>query len=49
MMNILGAMAGTPLPLHCTWYILKENQEMIPISGINGAFYQPTLDDISKK
>ena len=42
-----------PVPLNCTWYRVSgnpvEQQAFIPIEGVVGCCYQPTLDDIGYK
>jgi hypothetical protein len=48
-----GEQAGMPVPLNCTWYRVSpdplKSQEFIPIDGVSGCCYQPTLDDIGFK
>jgi len=42
-------MTGTPLPIHCKWYTMEEKNDLREIDGVNGAFFQPSIDDIGKR
>lgn len=44
-----GKHIGAPLPLHCTWYRAARGSDFVVIEGVNGAFYQPTADDVGCK
>ena len=42
-----GENAGMPVPLHCTWYnIHADSQELVQITDVTGACYQPSVEDI---
>lgn len=38
-----------PVALSCKWFTINKNNEIIEISGVTGAFYQPCADDIGMK
>ena len=38
-----------PVALCCKWYTINKHDEIIEISGVTGAFYQPCADDIGMK
>jgi hypothetical protein len=44
-----GSLAGTPVPLHCTWYVTNEGNQFDLIENASGSCYQPTIDDVGKK
>ena len=38
------------VPLNCTWYnIRSENNDLVQIPELSGAFYQPCVEDIGHK
>lgn len=38
-----------PVALSCKWFTINKNNEVLEISGVVGAFYQPCADDIGMK
>ena len=42
-------MTGNPLPIHCKWYTIEEGKDFKEIEGVNGAFFQPSIDDVGKR
>mmetsp|Transcript_17738 Transcript_17738/g.16970 ORF Transcript_17738/g.16970 Transcript_17738/m.16970 type:complete len:116 (+) Transcript_17738:302-649(+) len=42
-----GENSGLPIPLHCTWYVVsQDNNNFVLIEHVCGAYYQPSIDDI---
>jgi hypothetical protein len=41
----VGENKGQLLPLRCKWFVVKGD-EKTALDDVNGAFYQPSIDDV---